>query len=113
MPKLRPHVFFLSLSLCLLLSGCFNDAHNLQLGSVSIGQQLIDLKKALDTDSISKDEYLQAKADLLSLLGGAEFDGSDDDDDDDDEHDEDDDHKRSGKARAEDDKKDKDSGFLF
>ena len=105
MLKLRSTTFILSLSLCLLLSGCFNDANNTQLGSVSIGQQLIDLKKALDTDSISKDEYRQAKADLLSLLGDAEFDTSDDDDDDDD-----DDHKRSGKAQTEDDE---DSGFLF
>ena len=107
MLKLRSTTFILSLSLCLLLSGCFNDANNTQLGSVSIGQQLIDLKKALDTDSISKDEYRQAKADLLSLLGDAEFDASDDDDDDEDDED---DHKRSGKAQTEDDE---DSGFLF
>ena len=42
--------------LCLLLTGCFNDAAtDIDLGSVSVGQQLIDLKKARDTKLVTCD----------------------------------------------------------
>ena len=67
------------LSLLLLpffLAGCFNDANNINLGSVSIGQQLIDLKLALDSESIDQEEYTQLKGLILSLSAACV--GSDD-----------------------------------
>jgi len=51
------------------LAGCWNsdNARNIELGDVSIGQQMIDLKRALDEDAISADEYAKLKGALMSL----------------------------------------------
>lgn len=51
-----------------LLAGCYNgDVNNIRLGDVSLGQQLIDLKSALDGGAMSQTEYDAAKASLLAL----------------------------------------------
>jgi hypothetical protein len=54
------------LALC-CLSGCVGvsaskDYHN----EPTLGQQLVDLKKAHDTGAITDDEYAQLKSDLVS-----------------------------------------------
>ena len=50
------------------LSGCWNGGNtHVQLGDVSVGQQLIDLKAALDAGAITPDEFTQTKATLLAL----------------------------------------------
>ena len=50
------------------LTGCWNGENvHVQLGDVSLGQQLIDLKTALDTDAITDDEYEETKETLLAL----------------------------------------------
>lgn len=60
-------------------SGCWNgENQSLHLGDVSLGQQLIDLKRALDEDALTQAEYDTAHALLLS---GADLCGSDDDED--------------------------------
>ncbi|MEM9621073.1 MAG: SHOCT domain-containing protein [Pseudomonadota bacterium] len=52
----------------LMLSACWNGENvHVQLGDVSFGQQLIDLKRALDEDAISEREYERAKARLLDM----------------------------------------------
>ncbi len=51
------------------LSGCFNENEStLSLGSVSVGQQLIDLERAKSSGAISKAEHKRLRATLLSLL---------------------------------------------
>ena len=58
----------LLLGLLLGLSGCFNDGKQvIDLGSVSIGQQLLDLKAAHDAGAISDAEYADAKASFLNI----------------------------------------------
>lgn len=51
-----------------MLSGCWNrgDTH-MSLGSVSIGQQMIDLKSALEAGAMSQIEYDETKQTLLSI----------------------------------------------
>ena len=106
----------LTLGLCLMLGGCFNQQEvTTSLGSVSIGQQLIDLKKARDTGSLTRSEYEQSKEALLNMLqsiGDDEDIEYDDDDDDDDRKNR---RKNGSGADNEDDKDDDDekSGFLF
>lgn len=52
----------------LLLAGCYNgDVNNIRFGDVSLGQQLIDLKSAVDGGAMSEDEYQEARAALLEL----------------------------------------------
>jgi hypothetical protein len=52
----------------LLCGGCWNaDNHVVQLGDVSIGQQLIDLKTAHDSGAITDTEYAEVKAKLIAL----------------------------------------------
>lgn len=52
----------------LTLSGCWNGGNtHVQLGDVSVGQQLIDLKAALDEGAITQEEFVQTKATLLAL----------------------------------------------
>ena len=82
------------------LTGCFNgDSHgfNISLGDVSLGQQLIDLKRARDENAITEAEYQRIKSQLLDMLDAM---GGDDDDD----ADADDDHRhdrhRERKERA-------------
>jgi len=98
--------------LCLLLTGCFNQAEStVDLGSVSVGQQIIDLKKARDTNSISNGEYEESKAALLHLLKnaaeGEDFEHDSDEDDSDRGRD-----TANGKGKSK-DKDDDDSGWLF
>ena len=69
-------------SLALAASSCGNVNKGIELGDVSLGQQLIDLKRALDQEALSSDEYDQAKAMLLST---ANICGESDDDEEDDD----------------------------
>lgn len=56
------------LAVLVLLGGCFNGGNsNVHLGDVSLGQQLIDLQRALDEGAITEAEFADAKASLLSL----------------------------------------------
>jgi len=57
------------LALALLLTaGCWNGGNKaISLGDVSVGQQLIDLKRALDEGAMTEDEYVKTKATLLEL----------------------------------------------
>ena len=98
----------IAFSLCLTLSACFNGENTMDLGSVSIGQQLIDLKKARDSGSMTAEEYESAKKSILLLLS----DIADDDDvnieieiDDDENEGEDEDEKEKEEEES--------SGFLF
>jgi hypothetical protein len=51
-----------------VLSGCWNGGNtSVRLGDVSIGQQLIDLKRALDEGAMSQSEYDDTKQSLLLL----------------------------------------------
>jgi uncharacterized protein YcfL len=51
----------------LLTVGCVDsqNGYNIHLGDVSLGQQLIDLKAALDAEAISEDEYESLKKMLV------------------------------------------------
>lgn len=52
----------------LTLSACWNGGSSrLYLGDVSIGQQMIDLKTALESGALSQAEYDSTKQTLLSL----------------------------------------------
>ena len=52
------------LTLVIVIStGCWNgENQSIHLGDVSLGQQLIDLKAALDADALTQDEYNTAHA---------------------------------------------------
>lgn len=51
-----------------MMAGCWNGGNdNIHLGDVSIGQQMIDLKKALAQDAITQDEYDRLKEGILSI----------------------------------------------
>jgi hypothetical protein len=51
-----------------LLGGCWNGGNtSVRLGDVSLGQQLIDLKRALDEGAMTAEEYEQTKQTLLKL----------------------------------------------
>jgi len=67
------------LSVLVVVAGCFNGGNsNISLGDVSLGQQLIDLKRALEEEAISEAEYLEAKEELMAsmdLCGEIEDDG--------------------------------------
>jgi hypothetical protein len=56
--------------LALGLSGCIDSMNgkSINLGEVSLGQQLIDLKAALDGGAVSADEYTTLKAQLISAV---------------------------------------------
>lgn len=62
------------LAACLaMLAGCFSGGNtNISLGDVSLGQQLIDLKRALDEDAITEDEYEAAKTQLMASINQCE-----------------------------------------
>jgi hypothetical protein len=52
----------------LLAGGCWNgDNDSINLGNVSLGQQMIDLKAALEQGAISRAEYDRLKGTLLSI----------------------------------------------
>ena len=56
-------------TLLVLLGGCFNGGNsNISLGDVSLGQQLIDLQRALDEGAISEDEYEEAREALMAAM---------------------------------------------
>ena len=58
-------------------TGCWNsEIDSVHLGDVSLGVQLIDLKRALDEDALTRDEYDTARS---QLLGSADLCASDDD----------------------------------
>ena len=62
------------------LAGCWNGENiHVNLGSVSIGQQLLDLKAAADEGAMSEQEYQVARQKILSLVHGCG--GGDDDSD--------------------------------
>ena len=66
-----------------LLSACIQE-HNprtLALGDVSIGQQLIDLKSALEAQAISEAEYLLLKENLIASSAMCASSGEEEDDD--------------------------------
>ena len=58
----------LLLAMTLMLSGCWNGHSAINFGDHSIGDQLIDLKKALDEGAISEAEFEQTKANLLEMV---------------------------------------------
>lgn len=51
------------------LGGCWNQGNNshIELGDISLGQQLIDLKRALEAEALTPQEYESAKQSLLTL----------------------------------------------
>lgn len=52
-----------------LLAGCWNGGNtNLDLGSVSLGQQLIDLKAARDAGAIDAAEYEATRRAILEAV---------------------------------------------
>jgi len=109
---LRHLMSSLALGICLLLTGCFNGAsNNTDLGSVSIGQQLIDLKKARDSASITNAEYEKAKATLLLLLDNV--DNAEDCEDADDRGGQNQEKEQRKKQRKANNDDDDSSGFLF
>lgn len=58
------------ITLTLALGGCIDSMNgkSISLGDVSLGQQLIDLKAALEAEAISKDEYESLKAELIAAV---------------------------------------------
>ena len=63
--SLKPLLLLTSI---LALTGCWNGENvHVQLGDVSLGQQLVDLKAALDADAISDDVYEDAREKLLAM----------------------------------------------
>jgi len=58
-----------TLIVLLLLGGCWNDNRGIaiRLGDVSIGQQLIDLKAALDQGAMTQAEYESVRTRLIEL----------------------------------------------
>ena len=54
-------------SALVLAAGCWNgDVTNVRLGDVSLGTQLIDLKRALEEGAISQEEYEAAREKLVA-----------------------------------------------
>ena len=50
------------------LPGCWNGENvSLRMGDVSIGQQLIDLKRALEEEAIDEAEYQELRTSIMSL----------------------------------------------
>jgi len=68
--RIALHGLVISLA-CLSMSGCFNGSGKniaINLGDVSIGQQLIDLDKARAAEVISEQEYEAMREDFIALL---------------------------------------------
>ncbi|MEE4360951.1 MAG: SHOCT domain-containing protein [Pseudomonadales bacterium] len=64
----------------LALGGCWNGENmNIRMGDVSLGQQLIDLKRALDEGAIDKAEYERLKVQLMATADLCGEGGSGDD----------------------------------
>jgi hypothetical protein len=69
-----------ALTAVLLLGGCFNSPatnESVHFGDVSIGQQLIDLKVALEQGAIDEPEYDRLKQAMMALASGCGSDGDD------------------------------------
>ncbi|MCB1684631.1 MAG: hypothetical protein KDI31_09100 [Pseudomonadales bacterium] len=67
MRLIRCNLALILLSLS-LLSGCWNGENiNLRMGDVSVGQQLIDLKRALDEEAIDEEEYERLRTALMQI----------------------------------------------
>ena len=50
------------------LAGCWNGENvHVRLGDVSLGQQLLDLQTALESEALTRDEYEATKEALLAL----------------------------------------------
>ena len=50
------------------LTGCWNGGNaHVNLGDVSLGTQLLDLQKALESGAITQQEFQETKATLLAL----------------------------------------------
>ncbi|XOV83313.1 MAG: hypothetical protein ACFHXK_20985 [bacterium] len=60
--------FLLPVAVVLLLASCIqeNNPRNLRMGNVSLGQQLIDLKLALEAEAITDSEYERIKENLVN-----------------------------------------------
>ena len=58
----------LPVAVVLLLTSCVqeNNPRNLRMGDVTLGQQLIDLKLALEAQAITESEYEQMKENLVN-----------------------------------------------
>jgi hypothetical protein len=58
-------------AMTLLMGGCWNGGnHSYHFGDVSVGQQLIDLKTALDQGAVDPEEYQRMKAAIMALSAG-------------------------------------------
>jgi len=65
--NLLPRTLICALTL-VMLSACWNGENiSVSLGDVSLGQQLMDLKTALDAGAMTEPEYVEVKARLMSL----------------------------------------------
>lgn len=57
-----------ALLVTIFLAGCWNGENiHLRMGDVSVGQQLIDLKRALDEEAIDAQEYERLKTALMQI----------------------------------------------
>jgi len=57
--------------LCISLTGCWNGENvHVDMGTVSIGQQLLDLKAAADAGAMTQEEYQATREKILSLVHG-------------------------------------------
>jgi len=55
------------------LAGCWNGENvHVSLGDVSLGQQLLDLQTAVESEAMTREEYEATKKTLLSLNGPCE-----------------------------------------
>jgi len=61
--------YLILLIIPVLLAGCWNEdnAKDINLGSVSLGQQMIDLQVALEKKAITPDEYETLKDTVMAL----------------------------------------------
>ena len=89
-------------ALTVMLTGCFNDqkSWDIELGDVSLGEQLIDLKRAQEQGALSAAEYREIKARLMDML-------------DIDEDDLEEAHERHAKEQKRRDDDDEDDGFRW
>ena len=62
------------ITLAVALSGCIDSMNgkSISLGDVSLGQQLIDLKAALEANAITEDEYERLKEELIAAVNMCE-----------------------------------------
>ena len=97
------------------LAGCGvgNDHETLNLGSVSVGDQLIDLQKARDAGAISDAEFETAKGNLLELLNATDIEIEIEKDDDDRDEAKDEQEDAAGRRVRENEAEDDDDGFIF